>query len=88
VAAAEEERFRRIKHRLDFRGDPLRLNEAGVELRDVAHVAVNQDAARTSTAISDWLAAFRAGPAKASFSVTAQQPRQPSSKRSRTALRR
>lgn len=46
VAAAEEERFRRIKH---WAGFPSRaivycLKEAGVELRDVTHVAVNRNA--------------------------------------------
>jgi carbamoyltransferase len=45
VAAAEEERFRRIKH---WAGFPTRaiawcLAEAGVTLGDVDHVAVNQD---------------------------------------------
>jgi carbamoyltransferase len=45
VAAAEEERFRRIKH---WAGFPARaiaycLAEAGLRLGDVEHVAVNQD---------------------------------------------
>ncbi len=45
VAAAEEERFRRIKH---WAGFPSRaigycFEEAGVRLSDVDHVAVNQD---------------------------------------------
>jgi carbamoyltransferase len=45
IAAAEEERFRRIKH---WAGFPLHaiaycLGEAGVTLSDVQHVAVNQD---------------------------------------------
>jgi carbamoyltransferase len=45
VAAAEEERFRRIKH---WAGFPSRaigycLREAGVGLSEVSHVAVNQD---------------------------------------------
>ncbi len=45
IAAAEEERFRRIKH---WAGFPLHaiaycLGEAGVMLSDVQHVAVNQD---------------------------------------------
>src|SRR5262252_6951529 len=45
VAAAEEERFRRIKH---WAGFPLQsiaycLREAGVSLGDVHHVAVNMD---------------------------------------------
>jgi carbamoyltransferase len=45
VAAAEEERFRRVKH---WAGFPARaigycLHEAGASLSDVDHVAVNQD---------------------------------------------
>src|SRR5512135_2510075 len=46
VAAAEEERFRRIKHWAGFPRDSVRycLREAGVSLGDVRHVAVNQDA--------------------------------------------
>jgi len=46
VAAAEEERFRRVKHWAGFPREAIRycLQEAGVGLADVAHVAVNQDA--------------------------------------------
>src|SRR6188472_3579410 len=45
VAAAEEERFRRVKH---WAGFPSRaigycLREAGIGLSDISHVAVNQD---------------------------------------------
>jgi carbamoyltransferase len=45
VAAAEEERFRRIKH---WAGFPVKaiaycLHEAGIDLADVDHVAVNQN---------------------------------------------
>src|SRR4029077_15687230 len=45
VAAAEEERFRRVKH---WAGFPLQsiaycLQEAGLRLADVNHVAVNQN---------------------------------------------
>jgi carbamoyltransferase len=45
VAAAEEERFRRIKHWAGFpsRSIAYCLREAGVRLADVHHVAVNQD---------------------------------------------
>jgi carbamoyltransferase len=45
VAAAEEERFRRIKHWAGFPSQAIAycLEEAGVELSDVDHVAVNQD---------------------------------------------
>jgi carbamoyltransferase len=45
VAAAEEERFRRIKHWAGFPSEAIRycLAEAGVSLADVDHVAINQD---------------------------------------------
>ena len=45
VAAAEEERFRRIKHWAGFPSEAIGycLSEAGVTLADVEHVAINQD---------------------------------------------
>lgn len=45
VAAAEEERFRRIKHWAGFPSEAIKycLAEAGIPLSDVEHVAVNQD---------------------------------------------
>ncbi|MEO8112748.1 MAG: carbamoyltransferase C-terminal domain-containing protein [Phenylobacterium sp.] len=45
VAAAEEERFRRIKHWAGFPSEAIRwcLAEAGVGLADIDHVALNQD---------------------------------------------
>ena len=45
VAAAEEERFRRIKHWAGFPSYSIAycLREAGVSLADVDHVAINQD---------------------------------------------
>ena len=45
VAAVEEERFRRIKHWGGFPSESIRycLEEAGIGLGDVAHVAVNSD---------------------------------------------
>src|ERR1700686_2709822 len=45
VAAAEEERFRRVKHWAGFPAQSIAycLREAGVRLADVEHVAVNQD---------------------------------------------
>jgi carbamoyltransferase len=45
VAAAEEERFRRIKHWAGFPAEAIRycLDEAGATLGDVQHVAVNSD---------------------------------------------
>jgi carbamoyltransferase len=46
VAAAEEERFRRVKHWAGFPREAIRycLAEAGATVADVAHVALNQDA--------------------------------------------
>jgi carbamoyltransferase len=46
VAAAEEERFRRIKHWAGFPSEAIRycLTAGGVELGQIDHVAVNQDA--------------------------------------------
>lgn len=46
VAAVEEERFRRVKHWAGFPTESIRycLDEAGISLSDVDHVAINQDA--------------------------------------------
>jgi carbamoyltransferase len=46
VAAAEEERFRRQKHWAGFPSEAIRycLQEGGLTLADVDHVAINQDA--------------------------------------------
>lgn len=45
LAAAEEERFRRVKHWAGFPSQSIAycLDEAGVSLSDVDHVAINQD---------------------------------------------
>ena len=45
VAAAEEERFRRVKHWAGFPSQAIAycLREAGLGLSNVDHVAVNQD---------------------------------------------
>lgn len=45
IAAAEEERFRRIKHWAGFPSEAIRycLKEAGIGLEDLDHVAINQD---------------------------------------------
>jgi carbamoyltransferase len=45
VAAAEEERFRRVKHWAGFPSQSITycLNEAGVGLGDIDHIAINQD---------------------------------------------
>ena len=46
AAAAEEERFRRIKHWAGFPSESIRycISEAGIRLGDVDLVAINQDA--------------------------------------------
>jgi len=46
IAAAEEERFRRIKHWAGFPSESIKycLAEAGISLKDVDHLAINQDA--------------------------------------------
>ena len=43
VAAAEEERFRRIKHCADFPSKAIDwcLNDVGIELEDLDHIAIN-----------------------------------------------
>src|SRR6516225_16608 len=45
VAAAEEERFRRVKHWAGFPSESIAycLREGGIGLADVAHIALNQD---------------------------------------------
>lgn len=45
IAAAEEERFRRIKHWAGFPSEAIRycLQEAGITLAQVEHIALNQD---------------------------------------------
>src|SRR5690242_20249292 len=46
VAAAEEERFRRIKHWAGFPSQAIQwcLSSVGASIGDIDHVAVNQDA--------------------------------------------
>ena len=46
IAAAEEERFRRIKHWAGFPSEAIRwcLLEAGISLENIDHIALNQDA--------------------------------------------
>ncbi len=46
IAAAEEERFRRIKHWAGFPSESVKycLREAGIAFADLDHVAINQDA--------------------------------------------
>ncbi|HLX22608.1 MAG TPA: carbamoyltransferase N-terminal domain-containing protein, partial [Usitatibacter sp.] len=45
VAAAEEERFRRVKHWAGFPSESIKwcLKEIGVPLSEVGHVGINQD---------------------------------------------
>ncbi len=45
VAAAEEERFRRIKHWAGFPSESIRycLREVGIALAEVSHIAINHD---------------------------------------------
>ena len=45
IAAAEEERFRRIKHWAGFPTEAIKycLKEAGVTINDVDRIALNQD---------------------------------------------
>ena len=45
VAAAEEERFRRVKHWAGFPAEAIRycLDEAGASVHDLDHVAINRD---------------------------------------------
>lgn len=45
IACAEEERFRRVKHWSGMPSEAIRyvLREAGVELADIGHVAINRD---------------------------------------------
>jgi predicted NodU family carbamoyl transferase len=51
VAAAEEERFRRVKHWAGFPSNAIAycLREAGLSLADVDHIAVNQSWCRGKT---------------------------------------
>jgi carbamoyltransferase len=58
VAAAEEERFRRIKHWAGFPTEAIRycLREAGCSVEAVAHVALNQDS-RANLGRKLWYAA-------------------------------
>ncbi len=45
IAAAEEERFRRVKHWAGFPSEAIRycLSEAGLSIKDVDSIAINQD---------------------------------------------
>ena len=43
IAAAEEERFRRVKHWAGFPSEAIKycLDEAGIIIRDIDHIAAN-----------------------------------------------
>ncbi|HVB15231.1 MAG TPA: carbamoyltransferase C-terminal domain-containing protein [Stellaceae bacterium] len=64
VAAAEEERFRRVKHWAGFPSQAIAycLREAGVGLGDVDHVAVNQDSRAQLPRKLAWVAAHPPAP--------------------------
>jgi carbamoyltransferase len=61
VAAAEEERFRRVKHWAGFPSHAVNfcLREVGARLDDVAHVALNQDSSAHLTKKLAYLATNR-----------------------------
>ena len=65
VCAAEEERFRRIKHWAGFPSEAIRycLREAGLAIRDVAHVALNQNTRANFGRRLAYLLASRPSPA-------------------------
>ena len=45
IAAAEEERFRRVKHWAGFPSESIKwcLSEANIGLNDINHISINQD---------------------------------------------
>lgn len=63
VAAAEEERFRRIKHWAGFPAEAVQycLSEAGISLSDVDHIALNQDSTANLVAKLTYLFKSRPG---------------------------
>jgi carbamoyltransferase len=63
VAAAEEERFRRIKHWAGFPTEAIRwcLDDAGIGLSDISHVALNQDSRANMAARTRYLMTGQAG---------------------------
>src|SRR6188768_2108252 len=64
VAAAEEERFRRVKHWAGFPSQAIAycLGEAGLKLPDVDHIAVNQNSRANILRKLAYLVAQRPGP--------------------------
>lgn len=63
VAAAEEERFRRIKHWAGFPTEAIKycLAEAGMTISDVNHIAINQDSGANLTAKFAYVVKSRPG---------------------------
>lgn len=61
LAAAEEERFRRIKHWAGFPTEAIKwcLNEAGVSMSDIDHVALNQDSGANNLKRLEFMAKHR-----------------------------
>ena len=64
VAAAEEERFRRVKHWAGFPSQAIAycLSEAGLNLGDIDHVAVNQNSSAQLSRKLAYLATARPSP--------------------------
>jgi carbamoyltransferase len=57
IAAAEEERFRRIKHWAGFPSEAVKwcLQEAGAKLAEIEHLAINQDSKANMWARAEFL---------------------------------
>ncbi len=63
VAAAEEERFRRVKHWVGFPSEAIRycLSQAQMSVSDVDHIALNQDSGANFSAKLSYLLKARPG---------------------------
>src|SRR3954452_17894237 len=64
VAAAEEERFRRVKHWAGFPSQAIAycLREAGLTLGDIDHIAINQNSAAQLSRKLAYIATTRPNP--------------------------
>src|SRR5262249_38021171 len=64
VAAAEEERFRRVKHWAGFPSQAIKfcLAEAGVKVSEVDHIAINQDSRANLVGKLHYILAMRPDP--------------------------
>ena len=73
VAAAEEERFRRIKHWAGFPSQAIAycLSEAGIRLSDVDHIAFNQDSRANFLRKVGYFIAKRARTSNSSATISA-----------------